>query len=431
MTIGVSKELVWVFSTLSIAVTLGWLWDATHLVLFSYIVFYITRNLLSIQKFERWIREDKLSVDFPSSGLWAEVINLVDNKIRRLSSKLNLQHYNAEQNKEALMRLKDGIVSLDARGKIEWFNWTARKKLKLNTKDIATNIELIVRIPAFIKYLNEDNNPEPLILHVLQGIPGTVSIAIISYYKDHRLIIIKDIHELYNASQIHKDFIANASHELRTPLTVINGYVEVMLDENVKNKWQKPLEQMHNQSARMQSIIDDLLTLSSLESENVAEELAIVDVPELLNIQQETSVQISQDSHKISFDVDENLLINGYIKPLTSIFSNLIYNAISYSPKGGVIIIKWYKTNNSVVFSVEDHGIGITQKHLARVTERFYRVDGARSREGGGTGLGLSIVKYALETHKAKLIVESKYGLGSKFTCKFPVSLAINAETIN
>ena len=109
----------------------------------------------------------------------------------------------------------------------------------------------------------------------------------------------------------------------------------MMLDENVKNKWQKPLEQMHNQSARMQSIIDDLLTLSSLESENVAEELAIVDVPELLNIQQETSVQISQDSHKISFDVDENLLINGYIKPLTSIFSNLIYNAISYSPKGG------------------------------------------------------------------------------------------------
>ena len=99
--------------------------------------------------------------------------------------------------------------------------------------------------------------------------------------------------------------------------------------------------------------------------------------------------------------------------------------------RGGVIIIKWYKTNNSVVFSVEDHGIGITQKHLARVTERFYRVDGARSREGGGTGLGLSIVKYALETHKAKLIVESKYGLGSKFTCKFPVSLAINAETIN
>lgn len=423
---GVSKEVSWLVSTLGITVFIGWFIGHLNLAIFLYLAFYILRNLLSIRQFEKWFHEKNKSLIPPNSGYWEEISDLVARQNRLLDNQINQQRYRSSQFKEALMRQEDGIISIDVSGKIEWFNLAARKQLSLTGKDIKIHIELLLRVPKFIHYLRGGDFIEPLILPVLQGVPRTVSILVVRYYKDHKLIIIKDIHQLYNIAQIRKDFIANASHELRTPLTVINGYLEMMVDAQIDNgKWQKPLEQMDEQSKRMQSIISDLLTLSALESEHVSEELSTIDVPKLLKNQQEMVESTQQKNHKIIFEIDEKLLIQGYITPLTSVFSNLILNAIRYTADNGKILVKWYQSATHVVFEVEDSGIGIAPEHLARITERFYRVDAARSRESGGTGLGLSIVKYSLEMHKGSLIVESQYGKGSRFICEFPLELVI------
>ncbi len=423
ITSGIAKEISWVATSLGIIVVFGWVFDFLGFALLLYLAYYILRNLYNMYRFEQW-QENTESIERqpPQSGLWADISLIVSKKNRDLEKKVSSQNKQAEQYKTAFMRLEEGVVSLDKDGKIEWYNRSARKRLKLKLHDIGRKLEVLVRNPKFINYLKEGSYSEPLILPILQGVPRTVSISAGRYYKNRKLIIIKDIHDLYNLAQVRKDFIANASHELRTPLTVINGYVEVMLDgaDELGKKWLKPLEQMNNQSKRMQSIISDLLTLSSLETENITEEITEVDVPKLLEIQQESSIQMASELHKFKFTVDKKLTIKGYTTSLTSIFSNLISNAIHYSPKGGLIEIKWYKTKKHIVFEVEDRGIGIGPEHITRVTERFYRVDAARSRKSGGTGLGLPIVKYALERHKAKLIVESQQGRGSRFVCEFP-----------
>jgi len=426
--LGVSKELSWLSLTFGLALVIGWLVDSLSSVVFLYLVFYILRNLLSMHNFERWVAGEKKAPYPSASGFWNEIGSAISIKNRTSENKISQHSYKTEQFKEALMRLEDAIISLDEKGKIEWFNLAARDKLKLTDSDITIHIEFLLRIPKFVSYLQKGDYAVPLILAVLKGVPRTVSIVIVRYYKNHKLIIIKDIHQLYNIAQIRKDFIANASHELRTPLTVINGYVEMMADANVDNgKWQKPLDQMNSQSKRMQSIISDLLTLSSLEAEQLSEELSVIDVPKLLNEQQETSLGMLKEEQQIIFDIDPNLSMQGYVTPLTSIFANLISNAIRYSPKTGLIKVKWYQAKEHIFFEVEDNGIGIPREHLARITERFYRVDMARSREHGGTGLGLSIVKYSLEKHKGSLIVESQYGKGSTFICEFPIELAVKS----
>ena len=426
MTNGIYKELTWVAFFLGFTLLIGSIFNFLDTAIFLFLLFYILRNLFLIKQFESWMNHEEEVIASPQSGFWEELSYIVSKNKRLLQEKINKQSYRAEQFRTASKHLEDGIVSLDEKGRIEWYNRSARKKLKLKTRDIGNKLELLIRVPMFIRYIKEGDYSKPLILPVLQGVPRTVSIQAGRYFKKHKLIIIKDIHELYNLAQIRKDFIANASHELRTPLTVINGYLEMMIDaDDGQGKWSKPLKQMGAQSKRMQSIISDLLTLSALESENITEELTQLNVPKLLYLQQETMTQIASEMHDIQFEVDELLSINGYASSFTSIVSNLISNAVRYSPKGGRIIIKWYKGADNIIFEVEDSGIGIAPEHIARISERFYRVDAARSRDSGGTGLGLSIVKYALERHKGRLLVESQYGKGSRFICEFPLDLEI------
>ncbi|MDX1796838.1 MAG: phosphate regulon sensor histidine kinase PhoR, partial [Hydrogenovibrio sp.] len=252
------------------------------------------------------------------------------------------------------------------------------------------------------------------------------SVSVFRYYLHHKLVVIKDIHELYNLAQIRKDFIANASHELRTPLTVFNGYIEMMIDmQEADSPWEKPLAQMHQQSQRMQSIINDLLTLSAMESETLIEEKQPVNVPEILANLQKDAELMSHEKHQFVFEIDPSLKIVGYLTPLTSVFTNLISNAVRYTPDQGKITVRWYHRGKFIYFEVEDTGIGIAREHLSRITERFYRVDAARSRETGGTGLGLAIVKHILERHQAQLVIESQLGRGSHFICKFPADLMV------
>jgi two-component system phosphate regulon sensor histidine kinase PhoR len=296
--------------------------------------------------------------------------------------------------------------------------------LEFKREDVGRKIESILRHPDFLAYLKSKQYDNALTVKRLQGQQRTYHVQIIPYFESHKLLIVRDISELYNLAQVRRDFIANASHELRTPLTVLKGYLEVMLDTpgTHQTQWQGALQNMQNQSDRMQAILEDLLVLSRMESEALAVNEEEVDVPDMLRKLEIEANQLSQGAHQLEFFVENTLWLKGSAEPLKSVFMNLVSNAIRYTPAGGVIKVRWSKEKNGAQFSVTDNGIGIAPEHISRITERFYRVDTARSRGTGGTGLGLAIVKHILERHGSALSVNSVLGKGSTFSCNFAKS---------
>jgi len=223
--------------------------------------------------------------------------------------------------------------------------------------------------------------------------------------------------------RVRTDFIANVSHELRTPLTVIHGYLEALMKENSDDTkpFKKIYTQMYQHSIRMERMIDDLLFLSRLENENITDFKKNIDISKILQLLYADAKIISGDKNQtIHLKISSNVYLDGSEEELKSLFSNLITNAIKYTPNEGNIKIEWFAKNDCGIFKVSDNGIGIAKEHIPRVTERFYRVDKSRSRENGGTGLGLAIVKHVLANHKGNIFIESEPGKGSIFTCVFP-----------
>ncbi|HVK99918.1 MAG TPA: phosphate regulon sensor histidine kinase PhoR, partial [Dongiaceae bacterium] len=227
----------------------------------------------------------------------------------------------------------------------------------------------------------------------------------------------------HNLEQMRKDFVANVSHELRTPLTVIKGYLETFLDVMGESNPQlkRGLAQMQQQAHRMELLVNDLLLLSRLETENTTQPMKAVTVGRLLKQVYNDAHALNGDKgHRIQLEADENLAIFGDENELRSAFSNLVMNAVKYTPDKGNILIRWWADADGAHMSVQDDGIGIDAKHIPRLTERFYRADQSRHAKTGGTGLGLAIVKHVLIHHGAHLAIESEPGEGSTFTCHFP-----------
>jgi len=222
--------------------------------------------------------------------------------------------------------------------------------------------------------------------------------------------------------KIHRDFVANLSHELRTPLTVIRGYLEMLQDHKqlAPTTWHKMFDQMHEQSLRMEKLVEDLLLLSRLEIDlpevKPPQDVAIIP---LIRAVCDEAHMLSAGQHQIHFHPLSQALLYGQEDELRSAFSNLLLNAVKYTPANGVIDVTWTIDKDGAHFIVKDTGIGIAAHHLTRITQRFYRVDKARSRANGGTGLGLAIVKHVLLRHDAELLIQSELGKGSTFDCHF------------
>jgi len=399
----------------------AWVTDFWLASLFLFIVIYIARQLWSIKRFENWMDARKLNAYPPTSGFWSELTYLVSKKQRALEKHADLYLYKSEQFKAASMLIPDSIVSLEENNNIEWFNTVSKTLLGIRRQDQGSKIESVIRQPEFIQYLKEKDFSKTLTVNSAYRPSRTYQMQIIPYFENHKLLVVRDITELYQLAQVRRDFIANASHELRTPLTVLRGYLEVMLDTPGEhlNNWKLPLEHMETQSHRMQSIIEDLLTLSTIESDSIMAHKEKVDVPKKLQQLEVDALQLGGNNHHFVFEVDQNLEIFGYPEALKSVFMNLVSNAVRYSPDGGDIYVRWYAKKKRVIFEVEDHGLGISSEHIPRLTERFYRVDKDRSRVTGGTGLGLAIVKHVLEKHDAELSITSVLGKGSTFRCEF------------
>jgi two-component system phosphate regulon sensor histidine kinase PhoR len=316
--------------------------------------------------------------------------------------------------------LPDAVIVLDKQGHMLWWNQTASKLFAISDKKANQKLCEYLTHPD----LNFEAEKEcgPLAIELSQNPEVHITVALLPYLDNHFLLLAQDVTHVYHLEKMRQDFLANVSHELRTPLTVVHGYLETLLEQHFDDlkPWRTILNQMYHQSMRMERLVNDLLLLSRLEADTPQEDFYHkVLVPGILDSLYHDAQALSGSKHHINFDVDESLTIFGIEEELRSLFSNLIFNAIKYTPAQGNIQVRWFKDREHPCFEVIDTGIGIDEQHIPRLTERFYRVDRARSRASGGTGLGLAIVKHVLIRHRGTLEIKSALGEGSTFTCRF------------
>lgn len=316
----------------------------------------------------------------------------------------------------------DALVLLDDKGCVRWFNPAAKRLLGLNWPQ-DRNVVLAERLRGseLGSWLAADVGQTSIDLTAPADESLTLNATLIPFGQRQQLLLARDISHISRLEKVRRDFVANVSHELRTPLTVIHGYLELLDGEDVP-ALAPVLGEMRAQSRRMGQIVEDLLTLSRLEmQQHLAEEEDVAMTPMLASIRKEAEA-LSQGRHRITVEDTAGADMRGSARELHSAFSNLVSNAVRYTPTDGSITIRWQRTARGVEYSVRDTGYGIPANHLTRLTERFYRVSSSRSRELGGTGLGLSIVKHVLNLHQGRLMIESEPGKGSTFTCVFDAS---------
>ena len=321
----------------------------------------------------------------------------------------------------------DGVVILDADNRIEWCNDTAESHLDLNVEtDAGQPVTNLVRQPEFVAYVESGDFARPMELRAPRGAGVVLSVQIIPYGDAQKLLLSRDVTRLEKLETMRRDFVANVSHELRTPLTVLSGFLETIKELQLDPKRSRDyLNLMAEQSKRMQRIVDDLLTLSTLESAPEPSLGNRIRVAPLLDRLRAEAEALSGGKHRIVLDAEPGFDLLGSENEIASAFGNLATNAIRYTPAGGEVRLTWRATADGAEFAVEDSGLGIATEHIPRLTERFYRVDRGRSRETGGTGLGLAIVKHVLTRHQATLEIISEHGKGSRFAARFPARRAV------
>jgi two-component system phosphate regulon sensor histidine kinase PhoR len=385
---------------------------------------YLGRNLFYLNRLARLIlRHHRLVPPFPR-GVWGEIYRAIAQYQQRGRKRRKRQLRFTRRFREAALSVPDALVILDKQKRIEWGNPASAPLMDVQwPRDSGKRLTEILRHPQLGEFIDAGEYSRPLEIAPEHNRTITLSLRITPFgeRKRQRLIVARDITKVYHLNVIRRDFVANASHELRTPLTVIAGFLENLTDSPLTpEQHRRPLELMINQTARMRSIIDDLLTLSRLEMADRSEEVGPADVPDELGLIIHEAQVLSGGRHRFLSHIDPNLLIVGNQLELRSAFSNLVFNAVKHTPEGSCIRVTWQEEGRSAVFSVEDDGDGIPPEHIPRLTERFYRIDRARSRASGGTGLGLAIVNHVLNRHDAQLIIASEVGEGCTFSCRFP-----------
>ena len=382
----------------------------------------VVRHLRSLQLLTDWAG-GPLDAPVPEgTGAWTDVFAAMYKRTRtRIAMQRELKHL-IERFRRAADAMPDGVVLLDAENRIGWANPRAMEQLGLEMpQDRGRPIVNLVRVPEFLRYIASGDFTEPIVTESLRD-RRTLSLHLVPFGMDEKLLLSRDVTQAEAIASMRRDFIANVSHELKTPLTVISGFLETLQDVDFEPRQRtRYLQLMQDQSRNMQRLVDDLLALSALESENNPlsdAEFAIV--PLLLEISADAKA-LSNGAHQITLGIGEAASVVGSRDEMKSALGNLVSNGIRYTPPEGKVALNWrIDADGRGVFSVQDTGIGIMPEHIPRLTERFYRVDRSRSRATGGTGLGLAIVKHVLLRHQAELDIESRPGEGSLFTVTLP-----------
>ncbi|MFT7234777.1 MAG: two-component system phosphate regulon sensor histidine kinase PhoR [Methylophagaceae bacterium] len=380
-------------------------------------------------KLEKWLHKPKKRPSPSAEGVIDNVCREIEQVRQQNSSRKKKLAGYLKRFQSATAALPDGIVVLGEFGEVDWANDSAKVLLGVRwPRDSHVRVNNLIRDPDFQQLIADSNAiGKTVIVASPVDLNIQLEIKIVSYMGNGRMLLARDMTQTVKLQKMRRDFVANVSHELRTPLTVLRGYLEMFDDETPATQWQKALPAMRQQSERMSNMLQELLTLSRLETGEKTLHAIPADVGATLQEIIADATQLTQyDSHEIKLNLNTDDWLLADIDELRSALSNLIFNAVNYTPPGTVIAVTWSIHEDEGVIEVKDQGEGIPEHHLERLTERFYRVDSARSQRDGGTGLGLAIVKHVLQRHGAILKISSDLGYGSVFTCYFPIQSVLS-----
>lgn len=403
---------------------LGWLFEATAYGLSAGIAIYLGWHLYQLYQLDRWLGDKKTNTMPEAGGIWGEMFRQFYRLQQSNRDKKRRLAFVVKQFRKSTRAMPYATVAINTYREIQWMNTAAGRLLGMKPKqDTGLRIDHVVRHPRFIEYLADESFDDGIEIPSPVDSEVTIAVRVVPYGDNQLLLTARDITRRQRLDRLRQDFISNASHELRTPLTVIRGYLEQMTEADSRQdltQWRKPVERMLRQTNHMQKIVEDMLLLARLESDDVHQAVTPVQVGLLLSsIVLDAQALDKEHERPIRLEVDDQLRLLGDERELHTAFSNLVFNAIRHTPPGTRITVTWSRHSDGARFAVSDTGPGIEARYLARLTERFYRVDDGRSRESGGTGLGLAIVKHTLELHDSRLQIESTPGKGSTFSCEF------------
>lgn len=385
----------------------------------------LARQLHQLSRILAWAKKPAGTVPPESRGAWDILYASLAKRVRTANGLRDELSNRIERFRDAWEAMPDGVVALGPGNLIEWFNSAAAHSLGLRAgTDVGAPFTNLVRRPELAAWLDAPSAADPLILASMRDGEPTLSVQVVPFGSDQKLILARDITQLGKLERMRSDFVANVSHELKTPLTVVSGFIETLLDfgdELPPVDRQNYLQLALDQSRRMQHLVDDLLTLSALETGAAPAVEDKMDVAQVMADIAREAEALSAGRHRVELVTGDASRLKGSAREIRSALANLASNAVRYTPESGHITLAWRALpGGELEVSVTDDGIGIAPEHLPRLTERFYRVDRGRSRETGGTGLGLAIVKHVLTRHQAELRIESEPGKGSRFAARFP-----------
>ena len=398
---------------------IGYFWVC---IVLAFVAFFVTQ-IRSLYLVNDWISNRPYDVPPKINGIWGALLFNVYQAQRQERIVQAEMVELIDRAQSSLGALQEAVVLIDENQQIEWWNPAAERLLGISAEDKSRNILSLLSQPNFVDYYHHiDDAPDGLKMQSSIFEDHYVQVKMTRFGGESRLLVAYDVTRMHNLEQMRTDFVDNISHELRTPLTVLSGYIETFTDqEDLNPRWKRAFDQMQAQTKRMNALVNDLLLLSRLENDKKIAKNQIIEMPSLMNQLFDDAQAYNVDyHHALNLNIDSHCDLIGSETELASAFSNLITNAIKYTPKGGTITMGWHDDGEHGIFTVQDTGIGIDPKHLPRLTERFYRVDSARSRQTGGTGLGLAIVKHVLMQHGAHLEIESNENEGSTFKVIFP-----------
>lgn len=370
-----------------------------------------------------WLWVDRSMTPPPGRGSWEPLLyGLHQMQMRNKKRRRELGHL-IKRFRSGAESLPDAVVLTTVEGVIFWCNGLAQQLLNLRwPDDNGQNILNLLRYPEFSRWVKSKDFSRPLNLVLNNG--RHLEMRVMPYSENQLLMVARDVTQMHQLEGARRNFFANVSHELRTPLTVLQGYLEMMLEQSLEGQTRdKALHTMREQTQRMEGLVKQLLTLSKIEAAPMMVLNDKVDMPMMLRVVEREAQTLSQQKHRLRFDIDASLQVMGNDEQLRSAVSNLVYNAVNHTPEGTEITVRWQRVPQGALFSVEDNGPGIAAEHIPRLTERFYRVDKARSRQTGGSGLGLAIVKHAVNHHDSKLEIHSEPGKSTCFSFLLPERL--------
>ncbi|QFT08896.1 phosphate regulon sensor histidine kinase PhoR [Vibrio sp. THAF190c] len=407
----------------------GWIFGYLPWLLLAATVLQLAWHLHNQMRLSAWLWDEKRLTPPSGSGNWESLFNGIYRMQQRQRRKRKELTNLIRRFRNGAESLPDAVVVFRSEGNIVWCNKLAQYLLGFRWPDDSGQpISNLIRTPDFIKYLNKQDFSEPLEMPSPLNVERMLELRIVPYTEGEHLMVVRDVTQLKQLEGMRRNFFANVSHELRTPMTVLQGYLEMTEEPDmvVGPMWSKAHGVMTEQLNRMNSLVNQLLTLSKIEAAPMHELDEVVNVPAMLEVLEKEATSLSGDKeHKLEFDIDKSLRVLADEDQLRSAISNLVYNAVKYTPAGATVKVRWYQTSQGACLDVSDTGDGIEPQHLHRLTERFYRVDKARSRDTGGSGLGLAIVKHALSHHDSHLEIQSEVGVGSRFSFTLPSRLTV------